>query len=134
MFDIDRFKQTNDQFGHMGGDAVLAAVGARMRAVLRGSDLKCRLGGEEFLVVLPDTPLAGARRVAESLRRELAEFPVQWNERSIPVTASFGVTAITPGELDAVAIMARADGALYRAKEDGRNCVRIVEQSVTVDA
>jgi diguanylate cyclase (GGDEF)-like protein len=134
MFDIDQFKQTNDRFGHMGGDAVLAAVGARMRAVLRGSDLKCRLGGEEFLVVLPDTPLAGARRVAESLRRELAEYPVQWNERSIPVTASFGVTAITPGELDAVAIMARADGALYRAKEEGRNCVRVVEQAATVDA
>jgi diguanylate cyclase (GGDEF)-like protein len=134
MFDIDHFKRINDQFGHMGGDAVLAAVGARMRAVLRGSDLKFRMGGEEFLVLLPDTPLTGARRVAESLRRELAEHPVQWNERTIPVTASFGVTTITPGELDAVAIMARADGALYRAKEEGRNCVRVVDQPEPVAA
>ena len=132
MFDIDHFKLTNDRFGHMGGDAVLATVGARMRAVLRGSDLKCRLGGEEFLILLPDTPMAGARRVAESLRRELAENPVAWNELSIPVTASFGVTAITPGELDALAIMARADAALYRAKEEGRNCVRASEEAEAI--
>jgi GGDEF domain-containing protein len=68
MFDVDHFKSINDSVGHLAGDAVLAAIGARMKAVLRGSDLKCRYGGEEFLVLLPDTPLAGARRVAETLR------------------------------------------------------------------
>jgi diguanylate cyclase (GGDEF)-like protein len=127
MFDLDHFKRINDGYGHLAGDAVLAAVGARMKAVLRGSDLKCRYGGEEFLILLPDTPVAGARRVAETLRKELA-IPVSWNGESILATASFGVTAITPGEQDALVIMARADSALYRAKEDGRNCVRIAEE------
>jgi diguanylate cyclase (GGDEF)-like protein len=128
MFDLDRFKDINDRFGHLCGDAVLAAVGQQMTAALRGSDLKCRYGGEEFLVLLPDTPLAGARRVAETLRRELEEHPVRWNDVSITVTASFGLTAITPGEVDANAIIGRADAALYRAKESGRNCVRAAEE------
>jgi len=70
MFDLDHFKAINDRYGHLAGDAVLSAVGARMKAVLRGSDLKCRYGGEEFLILLPDTPVAGARRVAEILRSD----------------------------------------------------------------
>jgi diguanylate cyclase (GGDEF)-like protein len=123
MFDLDRFKDINDQFGHLCGDAVLTAVGMRMGGVLRASDLKCRYGGEEFLVLLPDTGLAGAERVAELLRGELAGHPVRWNEHDVRVTASFGVTVVTSGELDVTAIIARADAALYRAKENGRNCV-----------
>ena len=111
---------------------MLAWVGARMKTVLRGSDLKCRYGGEEFLILLPDTPLAGARRVADTLRREMEEHPVVWNDEPIAATASFGVTAITPGEVDPLVIMARADGALYRAKEEGRNCVRIAEENAAV--
>jgi len=127
MFDLDHFKDINDKYGHLCGDAVLAAVGQRMTAVLRGSDLKCRYGGEEFLVLLPDTPLVGARRVAETLRRELEDHPVRWNEETVVVTASFGVTAITPGEVDANPIIGRTDAALYRAKEKGRNCVHTAE-------
>lgn len=123
MFDLDRFKAINDQFGHLCGDAVLSAVGKRMSGVLRRSDLKCRYGGEEFLVLLLDTDLAGAERVAELLRSELADRPVPWNEHSVRVTASFGVAFVTPGELDITAIIARADAALYRAKENGRNCI-----------
>lgn len=128
MFDLDHFKEINDRFGHLCGDAVLAAVGQQMNAVLRGSDLKCRYGGEEFLILLPETPLAGARRVADTLRRELEEHPVRWNDASVGVTASFGITGITPGEVDANAIIGRADAALYRAKESGRNCVRAAEE------
>ena len=86
MFDLDFFKDVNDKHGHLCGDAVLTAVGSRMNTVLRGSDLKCRYGGEEFLVLLPDTPLAGAQRVAETLRRELAEHPVRWHEANVAVT------------------------------------------------
>lgn len=129
MFDIDHFKQVNDRYGHLAGDAVLAAVGARMKAVLRNSDLKCRYGGEEFLILLPDTPVAGARHVAETLRKEIAQRPILWNEDTISATASFGITAITPGEVDPLVIMARADSALYRAKEEGRNCVRVAEET-----
>ncbi len=124
MFDIDHFKRINDRHGHLAGDAVLAAIGGRMRAVLRGSDMKCRYGGEEFLVLLPDTPQPGAQRVAETLRAEIHDHPVDFNDERIVVSASFGVTAITPGEVDGLTVMARADAALYRAKQDGRNCVR----------
>lgn len=127
MFDLDHFKEINDHYGHLCGDAVLALVGQRMRAVLRGSDLKCRWGGEEFLVLLPDTAPAGAQRVAELLRSDFEEHAVRWHVGDIQVdvrmTASFGLTAVTPGEVDATAIIARADAALYRAKASGRNCV-----------
>lgn len=132
MFDLDHFKAINDRHGHLCGDAVLAEIGARMRTVLRGSDMKCRYGGEEFLVLLPDTPLAGARRVAETLRRELDANPVRWNGQVIRVTASIGVTAVTGGEIDPTAVIARADAALYRAKQDGRNCVCVAGLPVAV--
>ena len=125
MFDIDHFKDVNDKHGHLCGDAVLAAVGVKMRDVLRGSDLKCRYGGEEFLVLLPETPLEGAKRVADTLRRELAEMRVDWKNEPITITASFGVTAAQPSEIDTQAIIGRADAALYRAKDQGRNCVRL---------
>ena len=125
LFDIDHFKQINDQHGHLGGDAVLAAIGRHMRAGLRGSDVKCRYGGEEFLVLLPDTPLTGAKHVAETLRRDIADMQVPWKEQTIRVTASFGVTAALPSEVDIQAFIGRADSALYKAKEQGRNCVRL---------
>ena len=98
-------------------------VGEQMKAALRGGDLKCRYGGEEFLILLPETTLVGARRVAELLRGKLEACPVYWNERNVHVTASFGLTAVLPGEFDIAAIIGRADAALYRAKESGRNCV-----------
>jgi diguanylate cyclase (GGDEF)-like protein len=113
----------NDRYGHLCGDAVLATVGRRMRDVLRGSDLKCRYGGDEFLVLLPETPLNGARRVAETLRREIAERPIPWAGEALAVTASFGLTQAMPGEINIQSIVARADSALYRAKEAGKNCV-----------
>jgi diguanylate cyclase (GGDEF)-like protein len=128
MFDLDHFKDINDRFGHLCGDAVLAMVGQRMKAILRGSDIKCRYGGEEFLVLLPETPMQGARRVAEMLRRDFGEHPVHWNDQLVTVSASFGITDIFTGEIDATAIIGRADAALYQAKQDGRNCVRAAEQ------
>ncbi len=132
LFDLDHFKQINDRFGHLCGDAVLAAVGRCMREVLRGSDLKCRYGGEEFLVLLPETPMSGARRVAETLRREIADRPILWAGQTITFTASFGVTQALPGETGIQAMIARADAALYRAKEDGRNCVRIGAETLAL--
>jgi diguanylate cyclase (GGDEF)-like protein len=132
MFDLDHFKEVNDRYGYLCGDAVLNAVGKRMREVLRGSDLKCRYGGEEFLVLLPETPLHGARRVAETLRREIAERPIPWSGEGLTVTASFGLAQTMPGEVNVEAVIARADQALYRAKDDGRNCVRIAAESATL--
>jgi len=123
LFDVDHFKSINDTYGHMAGDAVLVAVGNRMRAVLRGSDLKCRYGGDEFLIVLPDTPAAGAQRVADSLRRDLEMHTVKWAQGSISISASFGVATSIPGEIEAMAMLARADSAMYAAKQAGRNRV-----------
>jgi len=129
MFDLDHFKDVNDRYGHLCGDAVLSAVGKRMKEVLRGSDLKCRWGGEEFLVLLPETPLHGARRVADTLRREIAERPIPWAGEGLTVTASFGLAQTLPGEVNVETVIARADQALYRAKDDGRNCVRIAAET-----
>ena len=129
MFDIDHFKHINDRHGHLCGDAVLAGVGGRMRELLRGSDLKCRYGGEEFLVLLPETALEGAKRVADTLRLELADMPIKWKDEAITITASFGVTTALPAEIDGKALIARADAALYRAKDQGRNCVRLSIES-----
>jgi diguanylate cyclase (GGDEF)-like protein len=131
LFDVDRFKQVNDRYGHLCGDAVLAEIGARMRSTLRGSDLKCRYGGEEFMVLLPDTPLEGARRVAENLRREIGAMGIPWNGDPIHVTSSFGVATARPDELDPKALIARADEALYAAKRDGRDCVRLADEVCT---
>jgi diguanylate cyclase (GGDEF)-like protein len=131
MFDLDHFKAINDRFGHLCGDAVLAQVGHRMNVELRGSDIKCRWGGEEFLILLPDTPLVGARRVAEMLRHDLEEHPILWNDHTVVITASFGITEFMSGEEDATAIIGRADAALYQAKQDGRNRVEVAELSAT---
>jgi diguanylate cyclase (GGDEF)-like protein len=130
MFDVDRLKDVNDRHGHLGGDAVLAVIGKRMREVLRGSDLKCRYAGEQFLVLLPETPLAGAKRVAETLRREVADRPVAWAGENLRVTASFGIAQALPSEVNVQALVGRADHALYRAKEEGGNCVRIADAAL----
>jgi diguanylate cyclase (GGDEF)-like protein len=135
MLDLDHFKKVNDRYGHLGGDAVLAAVGAKLREVLRGSDLKCRYGGEEFLVLLPETPLEGAKRVADTLCRDLANLPIRWQEHTISITASLGVAVAFPAEFDTPALVGRADAALYRAKHHGRNCVRLsTETRIPEDA
>jgi diguanylate cyclase (GGDEF)-like protein len=100
-----------------------------LRDVLRGSDLKCRYGGEEFLVLLPETPLEGAKRVAETLCRDLAKLPIRWQGQTISVTASLGVAVAYPADFDAPALIGRADAALYRAKHHGRNCVRLSSET-----
>ena len=123
MLDLDHFKAINDRYGHLCGDEMLTAIGRRMKETLRNSDVKCRYGGEEFLVLLPDTPLAGAVHVAESLRREIGLISVHWDSESVSTTASFGVALSLRGELDSRALISRADTALYQAKREGRNRV-----------
>jgi diguanylate cyclase (GGDEF)-like protein len=132
MFDLDNFKNINDRHGHLCGDAVMAAIGAIMKSELRGSDVKCRYGGDEFMVILPDTPVGGARQVADNLRRAIAERPVVWNDGQITVTASFGITAVNTADHDPRAAIARADAALYRAKQVGRNAIQVEEQTPTL--
>ena len=123
MFDLDYFKSVNDDYGHLCGDALLTAVGKRMQELLRNSDVKCRYGGEEFLILLPDTPIDGAVHVADVLRQEIGKLSVSWTGETVSTTASVGVAIAGPGELDAKALIGRADAALYRAKHLGRNRV-----------
>ena len=123
LLDIDHFKRVNDSFGHPGGDRVLRLVADLLARRLRRSDNAGRLGGEEFALVLPDTPLAGARFVAESMRRAFEKEIRAGNaDHGWPVTASFGVCqSRTDDTVDR--ILRRADAVLYAAKETGRNRV-----------
>ena len=121
LFDIDGFKTINDELGHLRGDDLLRAIGAQLTRVLRSTDVRCRYGGDEFLIILPDTPLIGARQVAESVRREMATLAMVAGGKTIPVTVSVGVAAAGPAELGATALIERADDALYQAKRAGRD-------------
>jgi diguanylate cyclase (GGDEF)-like protein len=121
MFDVDQFKRINDEYGHLAGDALLAAIGGRLISMLRGSDIKCRYGGDEFLVILPDTELSGAQHVAASLLAALSELRIAIGDITLSPTVSIGVTVSQYGELDARVVIASADRALYDAKRAGRN-------------
>ncbi|KQZ13485.1 MULTISPECIES: PleD family two-component system response regulator [unclassified Mesorhizobium] len=123
--DIDRFKSVNDTHGHDGGDDVLREFARRLRKNVRGIDLACRFGGEEFVVVMPDTEGHVAEKVAERIRAEIAkeQFAIGHDGKTIAVTVSVGVSSLLKG-LDSVeAMMKRADLALYEAKSGGRNRV-----------
>jgi two-component system cell cycle response regulator len=125
LLDIDYFKSINDTWGHDAGDDVLRDFSDRLRACIRGIDLACRYGGEEFVVVMPDTDIGVATMVAERIRRRVAGdmFPIQRGEKSVEVTISIGIAARSTPEDTAAMILKRADEALYRAKRDGRNRV-----------
>ena len=126
MLDLDRFKSINDRFGHAIGDAMLTGVGRTMVQKLRASDIRCRWGGEEFLIVLPETDLTRAQGVATGLLRDIAALKVSTPAGFVGTTASIGLTMTRPGETNADAIIRRADMALYQAKAAGRACVRVV--------
>jgi diguanylate cyclase (GGDEF)-like protein len=121
IFDIDHFKGINDKHGHLAGDTVLASVGRLLARVLRVTDIKCRYGGDEFLVILPDTPLAGAKPVTESLLRELSGLRFEFEGEPVSLGVSAGLAVATPAETQPTDLIARADEALYRAKRAGRN-------------
>jgi diguanylate cyclase (GGDEF)-like protein len=125
MFDLDRFKQINDRFGHGAGDDVLAAVGESLRATLRGSDFGGRYGGEEFLMLLPGTDHSGAMQVSEKLRAAIEALEFQQPE--LRVTASFGIATYPLDALDADGLVRMADRALYAAKAKGRNRIELID-------
>jgi two-component system, cell cycle response regulator len=125
VLDIDRFKTINDTYGHDAGDEVLRAFALRVRACTRTVDVVARFGGEEIVVVVPDTPVAGSRIVAERIREKIANepFAIHRGTRTIDVTVSVGVSGRFEGDKTAESLLKRADAALYRAKEEGRNRV-----------
>jgi len=118
MLDLDQFKKINDEQGHLAGDRVLQDLSQLVRAIVREGDVVARFGGEEFVVLMPRTPLPSATKLAERLRERVAQ--------KLATTVSVGVAASVRGE-GATSLLARADAALYRAKNDGRNCVAVHE-------
>ena len=125
VLDIDYFKAINDTHGHDAGDEVLREFATRIRKSIRGIDLACRLGGEEFVIVMPETDMAVAAIVAERLRRRIASepFAIAQGAKAIDVTISIGIATLDTSDDNAATILKRADQALYRAKRDGRNRV-----------
>lgn len=124
MLDVDHFKRVNDHYGHAGGDDVLRQLARVLVAQLRTVDISARLGGEEFSVLMPGTPLAEAAHAAERLRAALQAAPVALRDgRQLFVTASIGLTQWNADDMDIDATLKRADAALYRAKATGRNRV-----------
>jgi len=129
MADLDWFKKVNDTHGHLAGDALLRRVAQVMESCLRVSDVVGRYGGEEFLLVFPETGLEDAAVIAEKIRNRIAKIELRGrNEQHFGITVSIGLTQLRASEGDAddlvTELIGAADGALYKAKSDGRNCVR----------
>lgn len=127
LMDVDHFKSINDAFGHLSGDKVLIEIANRCQGALRSTDLLGRWGGEEFIMLLPNTPLTHARQFAERVREAIVAAPqVRIGEREVRVSASLGAAGNSPGQpcsLDE--LIDRADTAMYQAKSDGRDRVAV---------
>ncbi len=123
FLDLDHFKHINDSLGHRVGDALLLAVAARLRSVVRGDDTLCRLGGDEFILLLPDTAAKGAARVAEKLL-EASRQPYQVGHHELTMLPSIGIALCPQDGMDFEALSQCADVAMYHAKLDGRNAYR----------
>ena len=123
VFDIDHFKQVNDRYGHLAGDAVLQHVAATTGRVLRSSDVMARYGGEEFVIIAPETSEARALELAERVRLALRATDIAVNGEVVRVTASFGIATLHTDDEEPGEVLRRADGALYAAKAAGRDRV-----------
>lgn len=125
MLDIDHFKQVNDRYGHQAGDQVLQIFAEACQEIIRSTDLMGRVGGEEFAILLPDTPSKAACHLAERLRQRITKYPYLAGDMLIEVTASLGVAELQPSDTNFKALLQRADEALYHAKHGGRNQVKL---------
>lgn len=124
ILDIDNFKQFNDEYGHALGDQVLKTTVNNILACVRSTDIVFRYGGEEFVALLSNTSIDGAKLLAERIRKTIEESVVQYDDRTINVTTSLGISELSPGEQNA-SFFTRADKALYEAKKNGKNTVYI---------
>lgn len=129
LLDLDHFKQINDTFGHQAGDAALRQAALVLSHALRDTDVLCRFGGEEFLVILSGANIKQAHQVAEKLRTCLEERALRWEGQDIPLSASFGCAVVMPG-LSVSQLISSADNAMYQAKAAGRNRVMDSEPQV----
>ncbi len=124
FFDLDNFKRINDTFGHLCGDEILKKVAQTVKSHVRESDFFCRYGGEEFVVILKNTPFEKAMKKASSLRKLIESLEILCNSKTINVTASFGVATFEKDNFpNEKRLLAEADAAMYQAKEMGKNAV-----------
>ena len=123
MMDIDHFKKINDKYGHSVGDFALQSLVECAEKSVRISDMMFRYGGEEFVIVLPETDEAGVLRLAKRIRRRVEKLETRIQGHTIPMTVSIGIATLQESD-DEKTFIARADEALYKAKRDGRNCIR----------
>ena len=130
IFDLDKFKNINDTFGHQAGDIVLQDVAARLDTVLRNTDICGRYGGEEFLVILPNSGISGAAALAERIRVCIEAMPVKHHDVVIDVTISLGVAQFTKDITNYEQLVHCADVALYASKQSGRNAVTVYDDSL----
>jgi diguanylate cyclase (GGDEF)-like protein len=125
MLDVDHFKAINDTYGHPGGDRILVELAELLRAQTRPTDIVCRIGGEEFLLMLPNLPLGAAVERAEQLRQAFATMPIGFGEQVLGATVSIGLAGYPEHSDTLDSLIRRADEALYVAKREGRNRVAI---------
>jgi len=133
VLDLDHFKRINDTYGHEGGDAILRKVAAALRENIRSGDVACRMGGEEMVVLLPECDTANAVKRADALRLVIAAGDVLHNGQRIGATASIGVASYPAHGHNTQTLVHAADLALYEAKHDGRNCVRVAQASALLE-
>lgn len=128
MLDLDNFKNFNDTFGHGVGDVLLRELGALLKSLLRGADVPCRYGGEEFLLILPDAPLAQTECRAEEIRERVKDLTIHHTGQSLGgVTVSAGVAVFPTHGTTLEELLRASDAALYRAKSLGKNRVIVAQ-------
>ena len=126
LLDLDNFKRINDNYGHQIGDEVLRKVSARLVSAVRGDDAVCRIGGDEFLVLMREADAKPAARIAERIRRVITDAPIPTRDGAVPMSVSVGFTVRSPDEqLSVDELLGRADQALLESKAAGRNRVRM---------
>jgi diguanylate cyclase (GGDEF)-like protein len=126
MFDVDLFKEINDQYGHLAGDQVLTTIAKRCCEVIRHVDIFARYGGDEFVILLPETDLPMAGEIAERIRASIVDSPIITGAGSIFVSISMGITETTRLSADLDLLLDKADQALYKSKRAGRNTISVV--------
>ena len=134
VIDVDHFKSVNDRHGHAVGDGVLRALAASLLAVLRSSDVACRFGGEEFVILMPGADERVAMGRAETLRQTVESRPVRIADATVAITVSIGVASASPGDARPEDLFPQADAAVYAAKRTGRNRVELAPRSVDLQA
>jgi diguanylate cyclase (GGDEF)-like protein len=128
MLDVDRFKILNDTYTHEAGDIVLQELGLLLQRHIRGEDIACRYGGEEFLLILPEASLLDTLQRAEELRFMVRELGIRYHDSILHITISIGVAALPEHGHDPKDVLNAADMALYQAKDQGRDCVVVASK------